>query len=394
MIKENVDIELLNIEESIFKKLISEIAPDKVTGTKHIKMLENLYKSWGKELDFRYEYEYNKLLQEGAKRYRVADITAISPNKNVIIMEKAEGIQMNTLMKILKDYKDFPNDFQQKYAKEIAENPWLADPERVIKELPDSITKAFDEMFLFMKHDKSSIMHGDPHMGNYFITADKNGKIIPVFIDTGNCVKRSGTQIAEDIAFLTNYFVGNSKGLAKYFVKQCDQDMNFAAASNDLRKLIASGEDAESVLIDKIAKEIQTNIFDKKQNVTDVDSVLSTIQTVLENNGLTMKPEAATALKAQMQFYTGITEAASLSGKTINVGTIVKDIPNALYYMIKNRVNPLPTVKDASSYALVHQQESARIAYQFLIDNVQPISMSYGRVPETGMVLSNLHAVV
>lgn len=391
MIKNNVDTELLSLEESIYKKIISEIAPDQLTASKHIRMLESLYKDWGKELDFKYEYNYNKLLQKGAKRYKVADITSISPNGKIIVMDKAEGIQMNTLMKMLKDYKKFPTEFQKKYSKEILENPWLANPDEVIKKLPDSITKAFDEMFMFMKNGKSSIMHGDPHMGNYFITASNDGNLIPVFIDTGNCVIRSGNQIKEDIAFLTNYFVGNAKGLAKYFLKQCEPDMNFLTVSSKNTKLISAGKDHEEALINKLAKEIQTNIFDKRQNVTDVDSVQQTIQTILERNGLTMKPEASTALKAQMQFYTGITEAASLSGKTINVGAIVKDVPNSLYYMIKSRMNPLPTVKDALHYSLNNVQDSTRIAYQFLIDNVQPITISYAKYPTSEIVRSHMY---
>lgn len=366
MIKQNVDKEQLELEEKIFKRFIQEFAPDNLTSQKQINMLENLYKDWGKELNFKYEYEYNKLLQQGAKRYHVADITRIADDGSCILMEKAPGIQMNNLMKMLKDYKKNPSEFKTKYAKEIEENPWLADPKQVIKNLPETITKAFDEMFLFMKKDGSSMMHGDPHMGNYFINAANDGKLIPVFIDTGNCISRNAHQIQEDLKFLTNYFVGNSKGIAKYFVKQCEQDQNYIAKILQTEKLLPSGKDPESFLIDKIAKEIQEAVFAKKQNITSVDAVQKTIQTILENNGLSMKPEAATAIKAQMQFFTGITEAASLSGKKVDVGTIMKDIPEALLDMIKSRTNPFATVKDALSFAYKNQQQASRSVYQFL----------------------------
>ncbi len=366
MIKRNVDNEQLELEEKIFKRIIGEIAPDDISREKHIKMIENLYSDWAKELNFKYEYEYNKLLQKGAKRYKVADIKKISDDGKVIIMDKAEGIQMNHLMKMLKDYKENPLLFAERYADEIKANPWLASPDKVIAELPESITKAFDEMFLFMKQGKTSIMHGDPHMGNYFICANEEGKLIPTFIDTGNCIKRDAKQIKEDLSFLTNYFVGNSRGVAKYFVRQCEQDANFLAKKMQPSNILPTEKQSEEELVEKISKEIQENIFGKNQDITDVESVQKTIMTILENNGLSMRPESVTALKAQMQFYTGISEAASLSGNRINVSTIVKDIPNAISYMIKNRSNPLASVKEAAGYAFYDSEQATKTIYQFM----------------------------
>lgn len=315
-------------------------------------------------------------LLRGGGRYKVADIKQISPDGSCILMEKAQGIQMNNLMKILKDYKSNPHAFAEKYAKEIKENPWLADPQKVIAELPTTITKAFDEMFMFGKKGGISMMHGDPHMGNYFITTGENGKLIPMFIDTGNCIKRTPTQIREDLKFLTNYFVGNSKGLAKYFVKQCNYDTSFLPAVTTSQKMItAGGQNTEAKLIEKVGKEIQENVFNKRQNITDVDAVQKTIRVILENNGLTMRPEASTALKAQMQFFTGITEAASLSGKAVDVGTIVKDVPEALWCMIKAKSNPINTVKEALGYAYRHQTQSTSSIYQFLAPQKQMVEI-------------------
>ena len=366
MIKENVDEEQLALEETIFKRIISEIAPDEITKQKHINMLKNLYSDWKKELNFKYEYEYNKLLQKGAKRYKVADIKEISGNNKVIIMDKADGIQMNHLMKMLKAYKQNPALFAERYADEIKANPWLASPEKVIADLPECITKAFDEMCLFMRNGKTAIMHGDPHMGNYFITTNEKGKLIPTFIDTGNCVTRDAKQIKSDLSFLTNYFVGNSKGVAKYFVNQCERDTNLLAKKMQTSNLLPASKQSDDELVNKLAAEIQKTIFGKNQNITDVEAVQKTIMTILEKYGLSMRPEAATALKAQMQFYTGITEAAALSGNKINVGTIVKDIPNALYYMVKSKSNPFSTIKEASKYMFMDQEQASKTMYQFL----------------------------
>lgn len=366
MIKKGVDAEELELEKTIITKLIREMAPDSATGEKLTEMLNNLYKNWSKELDFSLEYNYNKILQQGAKRFKVADITHISADKTCIIMDKAEGIQMNELMKMLRLYKDNPKQYYQKYADIINKNPWLSEPEKVIKELPECITKSFDEMFLFMKKDGSTITHGDPHMGNYFITATEQGSLLPVYIDTGCCIRRNSTQIKQDIQFLSNYFVGNSKGLAEYFITMCESSNR--ALKGGISHLLTSSKDSKKELIEKLAQDIQKNIFDKRHNVTDVDAVQKTIQNIMEKYGLTINPEESTALKAQMQFYTSITEAAALSGKTINVGTIIKDIPEALWCMIRAKFNPIKTVSPALNFSYCHQEQSSRIITQFLTE--------------------------
>ncbi len=372
MIKKNVDQEQLNLEHRIFMKFIDEFASSSEMAVEHKQMINNLYKDWAKELDFRYEYDYNKLLQQGAKRYKVADITKMSEDASCIIMEKADGIQMNNLMKMLKDFQADPGEYQARYASEISANPWLSNPQRVIEQLPDVITKAFDEMFLFMKKGGKSLMHGDPHMGNYFITENGSGKLIPMFIDTGNCVARSAGQIKTDLGFLTDYFVGNSRGLAKYFVAQCERVGHTGAMGQfPCSALVRNGVYnsktlEEKALINKISQEIQEVVFNRRHNVTDVDAVQKTIRVILERNGLRMRPEYVTALKAQMQFFTGITEAASLSGRTINVATIIKDIPQALYNMVRHGQNPYSAVKDAMKYAYNNQTRATNVISQFV----------------------------
>lgn len=223
MIKNNVDARSLALEEQIYSRFIQEFAPNEGFAQKQIKMLHNLYKDWSKELNFSHEFKYNKLLQKGAKRFKVADITRMSKDGSCILMEKAEGIQMNNLLKMLQDYKSKPNEFFIKYAKEIEQNKWLREPEKVIADLPKSITLAFDEQFIFMKKGGASIMHGDPHMGNYFITRE-NGVLKPIFIDTGNCVIRNKKQIAEDLSFfLCKLFSWKFKRSGKIFCKTVQQ---------------------------------------------------------------------------------------------------------------------------------------------------------------------------
>lgn len=192
MIKNGVNKEQLKMEEQLLTRMLREFSDSPKEYAKVKGQLRTLYQDWGKELNFADEYANNQLLARGAKRFNVAKITDIAQDGSCIVMNKANGIQMNKLMEILKDYKANPTEFASKYAKEISANSWLANPEKVAKELPTSLLKAFDEQFMFMKKGGQSIMHGDPHTGNFFITQGKNGKLIPEFIDTGSCVTRTG----------------------------------------------------------------------------------------------------------------------------------------------------------------------------------------------------------
>ena len=224
-----------------------------------------------------------------------------------------------------------------------------------MRELPKTLTKTFDEQFMFMKKGGTSIMHGDPHTGNFFITTDKKGRLIPEFIDTGNCVQRTGAQIQQDINFFSNYLVGNSEGVARYFVEQCAY----------------KGAD-KAELTQKIAKDIQKIIFEPKHDITKFDDVQSNIQVILEKHGLQMSTENATALKAQMQFFSVISEANHLSDTETNMMKLVmSDIPKASWSMAKNKTNPFSALKDALKFAYKNQQQAMGTAYQFTIRDIE-----------------------
>ena len=356
MIKKGVDKEQLELEEKLLSRMAKEFTDSPEELAKIRSQLKTLYSDWGKELNFATELKNNRLLANGAKRYKVAKITDIAEDGSCIIMDKANGIQMNKLVSMLKDYKENPADFAEKYAKEIAENPWLKDPEKVIKELPTSLMKAFDEQFMFLKKGGKTVMHGDPHTGNFFITTNEKGKLIPEFIDTGNCVTRTSKQVADDIKFFTNYFTGNSRSVAEYFVKQCPHD----------------AAQTESLTV-KVAEDIQKEIFGKVQNIKNFSDVQTVINTILKKNGLSISPENATATKAQMQFFSAISEASHIAGSSPNITTIMCDIPQASWCMLKSGTNPYYAVKDAMKFAYHNQKQAVGTAYQFAIKDIDKL---------------------
>lgn len=357
MLKKGVTKETLDMEEELTMKILKELSSSADDYAKNREMFRTYYRDWKEELNFATEMANNKTLAEGAKRYSVAAITDISKDGTCILMNTAKGIQMNKLVEILKDYKANPTEFATKYADLIKDNPWLANPEKVMKDLPVTLLKTFDEQFLFMKKGGKSLMHGDPHTGNFFITADAKGRLMPEFIDTGNCVARTGGQIKQDISFFSNYLVGNSEGVAKYFLDQCKY----------------TGADKQAKLWE-LAADIEKNIFGKKQKVTKFADIQGSIMAMLEKHGLSMSAENATAMKAQMQFFMAISEAGKLSGQSFNIATLMKDIPNAAWGMIKNGQNPWSSIKDAMKFAIHNQQRAVGTAYQFTIRDVNKMA--------------------
>lgn len=354
MLKKGVDKESLELEEKISQRLIKELSDNPEETEQIQKTLSQYYKDWIKELDFRDEMKYNQMLTKGAKRYKVAQVTDLSSDHKCLVMDLAGGVQMNKLVKMLKDFLDNPNEYATKYAKEIQANPWLGKPEKVIKDLPETLLKTFDEQFMFLKKGGKSVMHGDPHTGNFFIGVDKKGHLVPEFIDTGNCVTRTSAQVKNDIQFFTNYFVGNSDGVAKYFVNLCEY----------------KGPEKDKI-IELVSKDINNLIFNQKHNITDFEKVQSNISVILEKYGLKMSTENATAMKAQMQFFTAIAEAGKLTGNpSVDIFTLIKDIPHAAYDMIKTGTNPWSSIKEAIKYARHNVQASVGTAGQFTLKDI------------------------
>ena len=96
-----------------------------------------------------------------------------------------------------------------------------------------------------------------------------------------------------------------------------------------------------------------------------------------------MSVENATAMKAQMQFFTAIAEAGSLSGKSMDMATLMCDIPQAAKGMIKSGVNPWSSIKDAIRFAMHDKKQAVGTAYQFTIKDVDKILKSDGSLVAT-----------
>ena len=354
MLKDGVDMEQLGMEEKLFKKLMSTIASTPEDAHRYSVMIHNQYKDWYQELDFKQEAIYNKKLAEGAKRYTVANVTKVSKDGTSLIMDCAKGVQMNKLVKMLEFYKQNPDEYAKTYKEEIESNPWVANPQMILEELPTTLLKTFDEQMLFMKKGGETVMHGDPHMGNIFVYQDKDNKLKIEFIDTGNCVTRNSDQIKGDIAFFSNYLVGNSEGVAKYFMDKAGVDSN-----------------ADPELLQNLSNSIDERIFKKGENITQFANVQKELNTILEEHGLEIGADESNALKAQFQFISNVSTLNALSGKPLDIGALFADIPGALTSMVRNGVNPISSVWGAVKYTYNNTVDAISNALQFKIKKPQ-----------------------
>ena len=347
MLKKGLSRERLELEEKIYLRVAKEFASTPTEYKKFKDIINGCYSEFIGALSFTNEKLNNEILAKGAKRYRVAQILEVSQDGSCLIMNKAEGIRMDKLLKILYAYKQMPKYFNLRYADEIAKNPWLANPQRVISKLPDTIIRTFDEQYMFMKKGGKSVMHGDPHSGNFFISADKKGCLIPEFIDTGSCVVRTSKEILENVKFFTDYCLGNTKEIVLYYMKKSNYQ----------------GKNKKKFL-QKVSKELYDKVFNKKK-ITDIKTVLANIDTVLNGYGLSLPIENINALKAQLQFYSVASEAAHLSGKPLNPLIIIKDLPKAVFKMFLYGKNPIPAIIQAIKHCCKNIENVVGATFQF-----------------------------
>lgn len=145
----------------------------------------------------------------------------MSSDGRALTMELAQGIQANKLMTILKTYKNDleyreaiddmiseykldPDNFQLEkylnedvyekrigtYAKILKDNPAMSEPIEIMRKLPNAEISSFCEQMIFVKKIDGStgtIMHRDPHSGNFFINFDENNnKIVQKILISGD----------------------------------------------------------------------------------------------------------------------------------------------------------------------------------------------------------------
>lgn len=360
MIKKGVTEEKLSTEEDFMSRLISKLAPNQKEADKQIVMLHDLYAQWREEINFVNEARYNELLQKGAKRYNVAgieDIAHINPEKTisrVIVYKKAEGVQLDALIQMLKDYKANPQQYAEKYKEVIQANKWLAKPEEWEKDLANTYAKALSEMISTPKNGMG-VIHGDPHPGNVFITYDqKAGKLKPTFIDTGSIILRDLGELTGNLGLMANFAVGNSKGIARYYINQAS--------------FLPIGETKES-LVDLVAKKLDETIFKANVNIKNLGTNQKIIDNVLNECGIIIPPDSTSLMKVGMQTGSVSKELANLTGTTFNIESFMPDAIKGLGKVatIKNAGNAVRAIKEPLAHIVSDFDNAIQCCFQYFV---------------------------
>ena len=397
-IKNGISQDSLEEENNLIAHVITSIADDEQQeqADELVKMLNSLYHDFAEELDFRNEAHANSLLKETLERSKVAEVLSVSNDGRALTMELAQGVQANKLMAILKTYKNDleyreaidsmiseykidPNNFQLEkyldesvyekrigvYAKILKDYPAMSEPIEIMRKLPNAEISSFCEQMIFIKKiddGTGTIMHGDPHSGNFFINFDENGNPIMQYIDTGNVVATNSENVTNNLKFFLNYFTGDTDGMAEYLLNNCNNMVN---------NLDLSPEELKKYISEKIKDEIFSVNLDGEeigQNVTKFNEIYESITTLLNNLGLSINAESANYYKAQGMFLDAISDSTSLLGDSgFSVYSIIKDCPEAVVKMIQNNVNPMELIKSVLSFVIKNPKESIGNMWQFVL---------------------------
>lgn len=321
MIKKGITEEKLNTEEELMRKFIGKLAPNQKETDKYTAMLHDLYSQWRSEINFVNEARYNELLKNGAERFKVAgiqDISFVNPEKTIsraIIYKKANGIQLDTLIQMLKDYKSNPTEYAEKYQDLIKKHQWLANPNEWLKDLPDSYAMAMSEMVSTPKKG-FAVVHGDPHPGNVFMDLDsKTRKLKPTFIDTGSVLVQDKKSLTESLGLMANFAVGNSKGIVRYYIDQAS--------------FIPVGY-TKKELINTIAEKVDKQIFKANVNIKDLATNQKIIDNILNEFGVIIPSESTSMMKVGLQTHSVSKELANLAGTEFLIQNFMPDAVKGL----------------------------------------------------------------
>lgn len=290
MLKTNITPKRIKEDEKIFMTLIDEFIADPKLKEYYRKLAPALFKAWCDETNYELEAKGALALAQNAKKYKVAKILKVGVDKKSghavsLVMEKAQGVPLDKLLKMLDAYNNNPVQYMDDYAEDIALFPALANPEKWKKSLGSVYQSAMNEQCLTPR--SSSIIHGDPHSGNIFVNFNEQMQPNITFIDTGNVVSRDFNAIRNDLLLSANLMLGNAEGVADLLLKGAE--LPESATLSEIRP--------------KVIKLLNERLFETKANLTDMDKNNKVISGIMEELYIVQNPELANVMKAAVQRF-------------------------------------------------------------------------------------------
>lgn len=170
-------------------------------------LVENMCQVWEKETDLSQEAVSAGQIKAQASKYQA--IEPITAKKNIFVMQKAQGIQLDS------------DDIATKW-KEAGLD------EEDFSNFVDNYIAAYCEQLFSLPKGAEKVVQSDPHGGNILvdlakIKALKNGQGTPItIIDYGNTIKTSQKVAAQNLFNHIDYLFGNTDLIAKNLLKGAD----------------------------------------------------------------------------------------------------------------------------------------------------------------------------
>jgi predicted unusual protein kinase regulating ubiquinone biosynthesis (AarF/ABC1/UbiB family) len=306
MVKNGVSEQLLNEEWQLAQQVIRSAYLDSAKQKFQLHKMSNLYKQWISELDFQAEADNAKALAQDATRYKVSQTIEAGKLPGAkyamsMVQEQADGMALDELMKLLTHYKENPSTYQRSYQQEIAQHPWLKNPNLWMNQLADLYRDSFNEQIMLrIKKGVPMASHGDPHAGNLFIQMNQETQKLEVtYIDAGLVAMRDSKKAANHLGLLVNTMIGNSEVLAKMLV--------------DSAEILP--ERPREELIQEIKSTLDEKLFKARVNLTDAKYNSQLFDKLMQDKGIFIPEQETAFFKAQMQVLMNYEELAQLTGK-------------------------------------------------------------------------------
>ena len=358
MLKEGVTSEKFAQDRAMFIKYVDEFVTDPAEKEYKSKLINSMFDAWDRELDFGIEAQSAKDLAQEAKRFSVAQTLEIGTQngKNIsIIQEKANGVPLDGLLKMIELYKENPTEYFAKYAKEIEANPALKTPENWMGDLGVAYQRAQNEQAMFITKSGIKTIHADPHPGNVFVDFDATtGKPKIVYIDAGNVIQRTNSQTLQDIGLSLNMMVGNSKGIAEAMLDGA---------------VLPSGADKAQVA-EQFAKLLDERLYKAGVNLKDPKYTKATINNIMKELNVVPDPNSSNMLKATMQRIETSRAINNACGSTSSKVVDIKDLMNGILKSFKaNPKETWQTIKPIMKWAYQNNDQAMITFFQMIIKN-------------------------
>jgi len=377
MLKEGISLDKFEDDRKMFIKYIEEFVSDKTEREYKLKLVNGLFDSWEKELDFSLEAKGAANMARDAKRFNVAQTVEIGSKngQNIsLVMENAEGVKLDTLLDMIKYAKEHPDDYltksvldgngketnpwvKPKNAAMLKENPWLKDFANWEEDLTQVFQKAQNEQVMFVTKEGTRTIHGDPHTGNIFIGFDqKTGKPVINYIDTGNTITRTSSEMLGDMALTLNMLIGNSEGIAEYLLKGAT---------------IPEGAD-RAQLAKQIASMLDERLYKANINLKSTAYVQGTFDSIMKELNIIPNVDDSNLMKATLQRIKTSREIASITGYGSPKSIDIKDLLRGLSKSFRS--NPKETIKTiipVLKWAKNHDKQMLDTFFQMIITQEQ-----------------------